>query len=321
MNTKIRNLFVSLAAALVFLSAADAQIILTPTTLSTALTTSSGQVMTVTSASPNATSAQNFAAGTTYAYIDKELVAVKAVSSTTIGIIRGQGGTNASPHVSGALVWSATPNYFFARPPNEDKGGSCTRANEIVLPYVNVNSGVVSDCLGGTWVNGVTNRLTQYRLMYPDPGGTAYTSINSTGTATIATEVYCTEVNLPYNKLLTGIGILAGTANSTDKHYVVLYDSAGNALANSAVAGTSGNTTASAYQAYAFTSTFYAVGPAQYFGCFQSNGTTDTVRMIVTGVNDNFLTKGQTGATFGTIPALTVPTGFTTAVGPYLYVY
>jgi hypothetical protein len=43
--------------------------------------------------------------------------------------------------------------------------------------------------------------------------------------------------------------------------------------------------------------------------------------MAVTGVNDNILTKGQTGATFGTLPALTVPTAFTTAVGPYVYLY
>jgi hypothetical protein len=44
--------------------------------------------------------------------------------------------------------------------------------------------------------------------------------------------------------------------------------------------------------------------------------------MAVTGSSaDNTLTKGQTGATFGTIPALTVPTTFTTAVGPYVYLY
>jgi hypothetical protein len=43
--------------------------------------------------------------------------------------------------------------------------------------------------------------------------------------------------------------------------------------------------------------------------------------MAVTGVNDNFLTAGQTGATFGTVPTLTVPTTFTTAVGAYIFLY
>src|SRR5207244_4421622 len=125
----------------------------------------------------------------------------------------------------------------------------------------------------------------------------------------------------PYNKQLTGIALLNGTtAAGTDKHYVVLYDQGGTALANSAVAGAS-TSGASTYQTFAFTTKFYAVGPAQYFACFQTNGTTDTVRMVVTGTQDTLLTKGQTGATFGTVPALTVPTTFTTAVGPYVYLY
>ena len=79
--------------------------------------------------------------------------------------------------------------------------------------------------------------------------------------------------------------------------------------------------TASVYQAFAFTTPYFAVGPAQYFGCFQDSVGSDTVRMLVTGVQDNRLTKGQTSAVFGTVPALTPPTSFNTAVGPYLYVY
>jgi hypothetical protein len=43
------------------------------------------------------------------------------------------------------------------------------------------------------------------------------------------------------------------------------------------------------------------VGPAQYFACFQTNGTTDTARMLVTSVTDFTLTKGQTSGTFGAV--------------------
>ena len=43
--------------------------------------------------------------------------------------------------------------------------------------------------------------------------------------------------------------------------------------------------------------------------------------MAHTAYQDNFLTKGQTGVTFGTVPTLTVPTSFTDAVGPYVYLY
>jgi hypothetical protein len=301
------------AAALAIPFPAGAQTVLTPTTLSSAIGDNKIQVMVVSSAT-------GFVANTTVAYIDKELVAVKSVSGTTIGIIRGQGGTSSAAHPSGAQVFVGTPNQFFSKPNQLVPSGSCTRTAELVVPMINVANGVISDCVGGQWVNGVRTPEPKWRIMVPDPGGTAYSSINTAGTTTGATTVYCSEVNLPSNKLLTGIALLNGTTVGTDKHYVVLYDSAGNAIANSAVAGvtTSG---ASTYQQFAFTSTYYAVGPAQYFACFQANGTTDNVRMAVTGTNDNLLTKGQTGATFGTIPALTVPTTFTTAVGPYVYLY
>ena len=76
--------------------------------------------------------------------------------------------------------------------------------------------------------------------------------------------------------------------------------------------------TASTYEEIPFTASYYAVGPAQYFGCLQTNGTTATVRMLVTSTQQQRLTKGITAMTFATIPAtITVPTTFTTAVGPY----
>lgn len=259
--------------------------------------------------------------GTSGIYCGTEYMTIRLINGLFVSVARGQAGTDAANHPSGELCWLVPSNNLVSSKRGGSKAGACTRASEYVIPFIDIVGGDVYDCLGGQWVKGQRVVNPAFHITVPSPGGTAYTSIGGTGTATIATEVYCTEVNLPYNKLLTGMALLAGTANSTDKHYVILYDSAGKVLANSTTAGTSGNTTASAYQQYAFTSQFYAVGPAQYFGCFQSNGTTDTVRMIATGTNDSFLTKGQTGATFGTIPALTVPTTFTTAVGPYLYLY
>jgi hypothetical protein len=64
------------------------------------------------------------------------------------------------------------------------------------------------------------------------------------------------------------------------------------------------------------------VGPAIYYGCFQSNGTTDTVRRVDTSVNQGLFAGKLTGETFGTIPnPITPPTTFTTALGPWLQVY
>lgn len=297
-------------------------LVLNPSSLSSPLTTSSGKVLVVASvgtgsnviASPTVSTSTNL-------YIDQELMAVQAVNSTTITVQRGIGGTSAAPHASGALVFYGPPSAFFSNPRLPNPQGSCTRSNLQVTPYINVATGIISDCLGGTWVHGVTTANPEYRLMFPAPGATAYTSINTNGTAVGATTLYCMEANLPYNKLLTGIAVLNGTTVTGNARYVVLYDSAGNALANSALAGQA-SVTASIYEAYDFTSTFYAVGPSKYFACIQDNAVgSTTVRMAVTGVNDNFLTKGQTSATFGTVPTLTVPTSFTTAVGPYVYLY
>jgi hypothetical protein len=317
----IRSILFALAALVAPIAPlAHAQTILVPTTLSASIANDSVQVMTV--ASVTTVSGYTVVAGS-IGYIDNEEVIVKplngVVSGTTLGIIRSQGGTTGKAHASGALVFFGPPNAFKAVPSFLPQG-SCTRGNELYLPYINVREATISDCLGGQWTNGVTTRSPRWKVNSPEPGATIYTSLNTSGTTLGATTLYCTEVNLPTNKLLTGIAILNGTTVGTDNHYVVLYDSGGNAVANSALAGAVA-ATASVYQPYAFTSKFFAVGPAQYFACFQSNGTTATVRMALTQVNDTVLTAGQTGATFGTVPVLTVPTTFTTAVGPYVYLY
>lgn len=324
----IRNLVLSLAALFTFVPFAPAQTLILPTTLSAKVADSKTTVIAVTSATsingPAFPTADQLAATLTYLSVDHELMEVRGISGTNVTVRRGVGGTAATPHVSGALVFMGVSTAFSARKVEVEYAGACTRGTfpADILPKINVVTGIISDCLGGTWVNGSygSDPSPQFHIPSPDSGGTAYTSLNSTGTTLAATTLYCSEVNLRANKLLTGIAILAGTTVGTDKWYSVLYDSAGNAIVNSALAGatTSG---ASTFQARAFTSKYYAVGPAQYFACFQTNGTTDTARMVVTGTQDNLLTKGQTGATFGTVPALTVPTTFTTAVGPYVYLY
>jgi len=320
--------FLTLSALAAFAAIASfGQTILTPTTLSAAVTKAKQLQIVVASATGITAPTQTTSVDL---YIDKELMLVEAVSGTTVTVSRGQGGTTATTHASGALVFASSPNNFFTGSADNagiggspvQAGGSCTRTNLLVLPSIDVETGVISDCLGGVWVNGVGTQITntEYRLSFPDPGVTAYTSINTNGTAVGATTLYCTAFELPYNKLLTGLAFINGTTVTNDHRYSILYDSSGIALANGALTGVT-TATASVYQAFAFTAKYFAVGPATYYGCFQDSVGSDTVRMLVTGAQDNRLTKGQTGATFGTVPALTVPTAFTTAVGPYLYAY
>jgi hypothetical protein len=327
------------------LSQAAAQTILSTTTLSaavpnsvsSALTTGNQSIVTVASATgisapaPNTSNTYGVASSdaSTYLYVDRELMQVKGVSGTTLTVIRGIGSTSAQSHASGALVF-VVPSAAVAGYGGVDYGmvpavpaGSCTRTNELFLPRIQFISGLISDCLGGQWVNGdalQTTRVHSKSIYAPNPGGTIYTSLNSTGTAPVSGTLFCTEIQLPYSKLATGLSVLNGTVVGTDNHLVALYDGTGNLLANSATAGALA-ASASEYQNISFTAPYFMVGPAQYFGCVQSNGTTATVRMLVTQVQDNFLTKSIAG-TFGTVPAtITVPTTFTTAVGPYFAIF
>jgi len=322
MKNKLTNLLI-LSVMLLAASVSFGQTILTHTTLSAAVANSATTTIALTSVTGvTATNTVIFVADGA-----GEAMFVNSVNSSalTVGVTRGyQSLGKARPHLSGALVFvvpmsAGYPASLQAVIPT----GSCTRTSLAYLPVISVGlngmPAMISDCVGGVWVNGfvVAQGNTNFRIPSPNTGGTAYTAINTNGTTLAATTMYCSEIDLPANKLVTGLGVLNGTTATTDNHLVALYDATGNLLANSAVAGVLASG-ASTYQNISFTTSYYLVGPAQYFGCLQTNGTTGTVRMIVTGTQDTFLTKGVTSITFGTIPAtFTVPTTFTTAVGPY----
>jgi len=315
-KNKITLLFV-LALAVIFVIPAFGQTIVPFTTLSAAITSASSQANTFRLASTS-----GITAGNTMLYIDGEADFVNVVTSTTVTVTRGQPTSRVSTHANGALVWYGPPSYFQFATPVGYPSGSCVRATALLLPYIDINNSIISDCVGNVWVAGDNSPpgVTPFRMLSANSGGTAYTSLNTNGTATVAGTLNCAELDIPFNKLATGLGIMFGTtAGGSDKHLVALLDAAGNVIATSALAGAT-NSTASTYVNFAFTTKYFVVGPAQYFACTQSNGTSDTIRMLVTGTQDTYLTTSKTG-TFGTIPTITVPTTFTTAVGPYAYLY
>lgn len=343
MKNTLKTFASVLAVLFLFSLMGQAQTLLTTTTLSAAMPNTQQSVTTggfmgiatltsatgVSAPAANTTGILNNVTGT-FLYVDRELMDVRGTNGTIITVVRGAEGTAATAHASGAVVFvipaqlatllgGGSAGAYPAVP-----AGACTRGNEIVLPRIQFTTGVISDCIGGQWVNGdaaQTTRSTGTVLYAPNPGAVIYTSINSTGTVPAATTMYCTEIDLPFSKYATGLADLLGTVGGTDKHIVALYDATGNLLANSATAGTTAGT-ASTYEQIPFTSKYYMVGPAVYYGCLQTNGTTATVRMLVTSTQDGYTTKGVTGQTFGTVPAtITVPTTFTTAVGPYWQVY
>lgn len=301
---------------------ASAQTLLTTTTLSSAVASTSSTVISVASAT-------GITANSTVLYIadsgsSGEAVFVNSVSGTQIGVTRGyQTLGKARTHASGTVVFIGPPFAFGIVQPS----GSCTRSDIPYLPAISFglegNSTTISDCVGGVWVTASSQNLnTFFRVSLPPTGSVAYTGTGTNTVVASPTSMYCTELDVPASKYVTGLGNLNGATVGTDKHIAILYDGTGNVLANSATAGatTSG---ASTWQTYAFTTPYFVVGPAKYYGCLQSNGTpTDSVRMLTTGTQDNITTKAVTGQTFGTIAAtFTVPTTFTTVVGPYWELY
>jgi len=341
--TKIAAFFLGL----VLCGSALGQTILPLTTLSSAVggsaassTVISGQqaIVVVASATginaptPNTGLIQGFATSgaQTLLYVDRELMEVRSVSGTTITVVRGAGATAGTSHASGALVFvvpTANNPWMdggFSGQVQTVPAGSCTRSNEILLPRIQFTTGIVSDCIGGQWVNGdamQTQRLTYSGFRFPDPGGTAYTALETAGTAAAAaTEIYCTEIDLSFSMLLTGLAPLNGTTVGTNKHFAILYDSSGNVLANTATGGTT-TAGASTYQKMNFVTKYYAVGPARYFACDGLNGTTDTIRHAITSTNDNVLGGTITAQTFGTAAVITPPSTFTTAKVPYFMLF
>lgn len=146
---------------------------------------------------------------------------------------------------------------------------------------------------------------------------TAATDATSTTPAT--TTVYLSQIRVPEALTLTGAAVLNGATVGTDKYVVALFNSAGTALAHSALAGTT-TSGASVYQPLDFTATV-DVSPGTYWVGLYVNGTTDRFYSVPTIGQAGGLAGSATGQTFGTVANVTVPTTFTADKGPVAYVY
>jgi hypothetical protein len=150
-------------------------------------------------------------------------------------------------------------------------------------------------------------------------GSVALTTFETNGVAQVAGTMNLTEIYVPYAATWTGAGILNGTTVGTHNVLTALYGSNGVLLANSAVAGVL-SANASVFQNIPYTSPI-PLPPGRYFLGFQYSGTTPTPRHLLAANGAGNIT-GTVAGTFGTIPAsITVPTTFTTAVGPICQMY
>jgi hypothetical protein len=102
----------------------------------------------------------------TYLLIGREQMRVTAVNGTALTVVRGVNGTVAVPHPGGDMVLFGPPRFFYVMDPGgiaNTSGGisgvTCTQANVVVSPWVNVRSGGQWLCssVTGTWVPGWNN--------------------------------------------------------------------------------------------------------------------------------------------------------------------
>jgi len=114
---------------------ASAQTATTTTTLADAVTSTGATTIRVSSAT-------GFTAGTTWAYVGRELMKVLDVSGTTITVQRGANGTIPATHLISTPIYVGPFNVFRS----SDPSGSCTSTNEKYLPQINPATGGIWDC-------------------------------------------------------------------------------------------------------------------------------------------------------------------------------
>lgn len=279
-----------------------------------------------------------------YLVTDKEAAQViGAGASTTCFVVkRGQLGSSSSvSHISGRTVWVgnvATGSGDNSRPfsggaiaPTPPSGG-CTASAQYSLPviYIPPNTALTQDavkfyCFANVWTKGYeqeTQGQSPYTswTTYPTPGNV----VAPAAVTDVSGKLWFSQIYVGANSTATGACILSGSGGSTDSQIFAVWDSAGNLLANSALAGAVGATSLLSCQA--FVSPIVLAGGNSYFIGVQGNGTTAaTFSAYKTGgAPTSYLTGVQTGGAFGTILPITaanIPTTFTTAVGPYMSLY
>lgn len=256
------------------------------TTLSSAMVAGSGQAC-VASATGIVTPSLSVGTLGSFLFIDSEMLQVTGAGSgsTCFKVARGWLGTPQIPHPNTSLVWIGNTTG--------NSGDSSRPTQNNLFPLE-----VAPQTLTGT----------------PTPVGAI------TSTASVSGTFYYTQLTVPFNQAVTGACVLNGGTVGTDNHLVAIWDYQGNVIANSAVAGALA-ASASLFQCFAFTAPVELAGPATYYVGVQSNGTTATLGLYVTGNAGANLPTGSVTGTFGTLKAITPVSSFTTAKGPVMTLY
>lgn len=157
-------------------------------------------------------------------------------------------------------------------------------------------------------------------------GSVALASIGTNTTDVI--QLWVTDIFIPCNRFITKVGFLQGGTATTDNALATVYDSQGVLIASSALAGT---TLAGPNTFLELTITLNGAGvaipgvqlygPGQYYIGIQGSGTTAGALQTLPAPYLDVCCNNVAAGVFGTLPAtIAVPTSFTAAKGPIVYV-
>mgnify|MGYP003385337364 CR=1 FL=1 len=150
-------------------------------------------------------------------------------------------------------------------------------------------------------------------------GSVAYGSLGTNSTD-VAGQFWITDIFIPFNRIISTIGVLQGGTATTDNILVAIWDSRGALVGNSALAG-SLLAGANTFKELALLASVQLFGPQQYYIGVQGNGATaGALRTIAASTFPDVVANSIAG-TFGTVPASITPiTTFTADKGPVVYV-
>lgn len=139
MKNTLRSLILGLVIVLALTMPGFAQTSLTTTTLSSAVTSASQTVLSLTAVT-------GITGGSSILYLTPGLEAmdVVSVSGTTVTVRRGTQGTRGVPHAANTVVWVAnTPNRFVQQAPR----GACTQStDQDFAPLIHLPTGDLYNC-------------------------------------------------------------------------------------------------------------------------------------------------------------------------------
>lgn len=148
----------------------------------------------------------------------------------------------------------------------------------------------------------------------------ALASTDGTNLSAVVTELYVAEVFVPANATITGASVFWGDATEGNAK-VALFNSAGARVALSASTDVSGFTADSYGSRVPFSAPYAAVGPATYYIGVICDSSSNRINTHVLGDFGAGKITGLVYATEAGYATITVPTTFTTGLGPIASLY